>query len=364
MAVKYRVAIIGTGRMGGLIEDEIAVGDPGRPYGHFSAYRAIEACEVVAVANRGAERLKRFAERFGFTNTYLSYEEMILREQPDIVSVTTPSFARAAPLIFCAEHGVRGIYSEKGLCASLAEADRIRAALQANRVAFNWGASRRHMPVYAKLRDAIAAGAIGQPRLAVQYTYTDLIKHHPHTLDTVGMLLGDPAAVWVEGRLIEPGDPFDPNPSRPHPTYDKAAHRFVPAPGREIADPMVGFFRVGYANGTEGVFIPRRGGWEVEVTGTEGRAYAWNDGLHTRIRRDVRGSDVTETVVRAVGESQTMRTIRDVIRELEMGQRTAGNIDITMQTVEAQFGIAHSHLQGGRRVALPVADRSLVIPGG
>jgi hypothetical protein len=29
-----------------------------------------------------------------------------------------------------------------------------------------------------------------------------------------------------------------------------------------------------------------------------------------------------------------------------------------------QFGIAYSSLQGGARVSLPVADRSLYIPGG
>jgi len=51
---RYRVAIIGTGRMGGLIEDEIAAGSFSKPYGHFSAYQAIEQTEVVAVANRGA----------------------------------------------------------------------------------------------------------------------------------------------------------------------------------------------------------------------------------------------------------------------------------------------------------------------
>src|SRR5262249_19780157 len=37
-APMYRVAIIGTGRMGGLIEDEIPEGSFYRPYGHFSAY--------------------------------------------------------------------------------------------------------------------------------------------------------------------------------------------------------------------------------------------------------------------------------------------------------------------------------------
>ena len=114
MGTTYRAAIIGTGRMGGLIEDEIPPGSFSRPYGHFSAYAAIDEVEVVAVANRGAERLERFVKRFGVTNTYLDYRTMIEREKPDIVSVTTPSFARAEPIIFAAEHGVRGIYAEKG----------------------------------------------------------------------------------------------------------------------------------------------------------------------------------------------------------------------------------------------------------
>ena len=41
--------------------------------------------EVVAVANRGKERLERFAARFGVANTYLDYREMILKERPDLV---------------------------------------------------------------------------------------------------------------------------------------------------------------------------------------------------------------------------------------------------------------------------------------
>ena len=53
-----------------------------------------------------------------------------------------------------------------------------------------------------------------------------------------------------------------------------------------------------------------------------------------------------------------------IIRELETGEPTVGRIDITMQSVEVQFGVACSHLQDGARVALPVADRSLYIPGG
>src|SRR5919198_1184469 len=111
-----------------------------RRHTYFAAdARAVGRTEVVAVANRGKERLERFKERFGVERTYLDYREMIECERPDIVSVTTPSLARAEPTIFAAEHGVRGIWAEKGLCASLAEADRVATAVRGNGVVFNWG---------------------------------------------------------------------------------------------------------------------------------------------------------------------------------------------------------------------------------
>ena len=362
---KYRIAIIGTGRMGGLIDDELTPNQFSSPYGHYPAYQYIPETEVVAVANRGTERLKRFSKRFGCTNTYLDYREMIEREKPDIVSITTPSLARAEPIIFAAEHGVKGIYSEKGLCASLDEADRIVAVCRANDIAFNWGAMRRHHDGFKKLRDALLDGVIGELRYAQMYSYTDLIKHHPHTLDLVAMLLGDPAPRWAEGRLVQKGEPlavgYDQRP-RAYPAYDADSHAFLPPAGEEIADPMVDFFRIGYDNGSEGHFLPISGFFDVEVYGSEGRAYAWDNGDTIRIRR--KGDTVEERTIRPQGDSPTVSTIRDIIRQLETGERTAGNIDITMQAVEAQFAIAHSHLQGGTRIEVPVADRSLYIPGG
>lgn len=363
MSSKYRVAIIGTGRMGGLMEDELPVNQFWRPYGHFSSYQAIEQTEVVAVANRGEERLQRFAKRFDFQNTYLDYREMIEKEKPDIVSVTTPSLARAEPIIFCAEHGVRGIYAEKGLCASLEEADRVVAACKKNRIAFNWGAMRRHHDGYVRMAEAIADGDIGEPRYATMCASTDLIKHHPHTLDLVSMMFGDPAPKWVEGAFAEPPS-AEAEGSRQYPKFDADGNRFLPPEGQEIADPMVGYFRIGYENGSEGIFIPQ-GGYDIDVVGTDGRAYSWENGAFFLVRRGrMKSTALEEKIIRPTGESPTVQTIRGIINELETGERTSGNIDVTMQSVEAQFGIAHSHLQGGTRVCLPVEDRSLYIPGG
>lgn len=360
----WRVAIIGSGRMGGLIEDELPSRGFGMPYGHLSAYRAIPGCEVVAVANRGEDRLKRFADRFGIERTYLDYREMVERERPDIVSVTTPSFARAEPIIHCATHGVPAIYAEKGLCGSLAEADAIAKAVRTHGVAFNWGALRRHHDGYRQVREAIARGDIGEPRHATMWFFTDLIKHHPHTIDIVAMLLGDPAPSWVEGRLIAPDDARVAGRARPEPSYDPGTHRFTPPEGHEIADPHVDTFRVGYASGAEATFLPI-GRFDIDIVGTEGRAMTWENGGHFGVRRVLskRGT-VSETRFTPQGDSPTVCTIRDLINAVETGTPTRGNLDVTLPSVEVQFGVAHSHLEGGRRISLPVVDRSLRIPGG
>ena len=188
MSKKYRVGIIGTGRMGGLIEDEISANSFMSPYGHYSAYSSIEQTEVVAIANRSEGRLQKFSNRFGIKNTYLDYKEMIQKEDLDIVSVTTPSHARALPIIFAAENGVRGIYAEKGLCSSLAEADDIYRAIKSNKVAFNWGAMRRHHDGYLKLKKAISEGEIGTPMYVMVFALTDL---------SVDVLLSLISICWV-----------------------------------------------------------------------------------------------------------------------------------------------------------------------
>ena len=70
-----------------------------------------------------------------------------------------------------------------------------------------------------------------------------------------------------------------------------------------------------------------------------------------------------EEVIRPRGESPTVVIIREIVRELETGQRTSGNIDRTLQAAEAEFAVACSHLQGGARLCVPVEDRGLRIPG-
>ena len=57
---------------------------------------------------------------------------MIERENPEIISVTTRPGSHREIVVFAAEHGVKGIWCEKPLCCSMAEADAMVAACEKN----------------------------------------------------------------------------------------------------------------------------------------------------------------------------------------------------------------------------------------
>ena len=68
--------------------------------------------------------------------------------------------------VFAAEHGVKGIYCEKPLCGSMAEADAMVAAVEKYGVKFNYGTQRRYIPVYRKMRELADAGELGTVQAA------------------------------------------------------------------------------------------------------------------------------------------------------------------------------------------------------
>ena len=142
----YRAALIGCGRMAGPIED--GVRDlPGMvlPYAHGDGFEACERTDLVALVSRRAEAREWFGERFGIPEErrYTDYREMIDRERPDIVTAGTQPGERAEMVIHAAEHGVKAIYAEKALAASMQETDAMVEAVERNGVAFNLGTQRR-----------------------------------------------------------------------------------------------------------------------------------------------------------------------------------------------------------------------------
>ena len=95
----YRVGIIGGGRQGTC---------------HARGYQLHPRTELAAVADTDAENLDIFCRRFGVKG-YLSYEDMLEKEDLDISAPNLPVKANPAAVIASAGAGVKAIFCEKPL---------------------------------------------------------------------------------------------------------------------------------------------------------------------------------------------------------------------------------------------------------
>ena len=87
---EYRVGIIGLGRMGASIDDEM-VGHPVFlvPCSHAAAFAHEPRTRLVAGAAPSEESRAQFQKRYGDVRTYADYNQMLEAENLDIVGVAT-----------------------------------------------------------------------------------------------------------------------------------------------------------------------------------------------------------------------------------------------------------------------------------
>ena len=343
-------AVIGCGRMGGLIDDEVGAGAATLlPYGHAGAYRLAPGVRLVAAADLDAQRCEAFCDRFGIPGRYGDHREMLATVHPDIVSVTVPATARARVVIEAARAGVRGVYAEKALCCSLGEADAIEAAFREAGTAFNIGTSRRYHPSY---RAALGVAAeLGGARLAAAYAAGGLMHTHSHTIDTLLFLLGDPGVVSVSARL--------------------ALAAGAVQEGRLPADPAVEWAVIDCAGGLRAALLAAPGRYEFEVVCPAGAILAHNNGrVETwRVRRAAwgqpRGGAWAEEPFpdHDTSVSPTLRAVLELVGAVREGTPTSGGMAIARRQMEVGLAMALSHLRGGVPVGLgDPAARDLYVP--
>ena len=170
--------------MGGTIDEEVRGGPNALllPYSHAAGYTACERTTIVAAADVVEENLERVCSKWNIPKRYTDYREMIEKEAPDILSVATRPGNHAEITTFAAEHGVKGIYCDKPLCASMEEADAMVEICEKNRVKFNLGTQRRYTPSYIKMREIVESGEIGERRSVIAYASGGALWGYTHAL--------------------------------------------------------------------------------------------------------------------------------------------------------------------------------------
>ena len=100
---------------------------------HLNAFTRLPNVEAVALAGLEEDRLQQLGGRYGVPNLYRSWEDLLARDDLDVVSIGAPNHLHA-PIAIAALEGGRHVLCEKPLARTGAEAERIvRAAKRADR---------------------------------------------------------------------------------------------------------------------------------------------------------------------------------------------------------------------------------------
>ena len=348
----YRVAIVGLGRMGSTLDMSIANG-----------CRMSQRLEVVAGADILPERRRAFTDKWSVSAVYEHYQEMIEKEQPDMVAVCTTATGvqkpgRKAPsrdfkqdlhadmAVWCAEAGVRMLFVEKAVACSPQAADAILDACHKNGTLLNTGVMMRFDDRFTAVKGIIDRGDLGEPTHVVAYTESNTLMHmHIHSMDMVSYLIGDPGVKAVRGELIPRSLSVNDN--------------------RLDQDPNSSY-HIEFANGVEAWSVPA-GPRDFEVIGTKGMVRAMKSASSVA-RWEIRPGDGGrgEWFEAPAGtppeQNHTPQAcLEDLVAAHENGRPTRGNVDVTHNITEACLAVAESHRRGGSWVQLPMENRDLYV---
>jgi predicted dehydrogenase len=148
---RYRAAVIGhTGRGN---------------YGHGldAVWLALPECQVVGVADADEKGLAAAVKRLGNPKGFLDYRRMLDELKPDLVSIGPRWLDQHRDMVVAAaQRGVRGIYLEKPLCRTLAEADEMIAECEKHRVKLALAFQTRYGPKIPVIEGLLRDGTVGK----------------------------------------------------------------------------------------------------------------------------------------------------------------------------------------------------------
>ena len=177
------------------------VGFRGRGRALARYWQGVERAQLVAVADLIAEHLEDAGKEFPNIRTYPDHASMLEKADLDVVTIGTAPKFRPPIVRDAANGGVKGIYMEKPMANSLAEADAMIEQCRAGGTVLTIGHQIRWTDHFRWARDAIRNGAIGRPTHGYVYWPAARIFYYgTHFLDALTFAL-DSVPVEVAGAV-------------------------------------------------------------------------------------------------------------------------------------------------------------------
>jgi predicted dehydrogenase len=352
----YRTAVVGLTGIG--MSPAPAAADPvlGRqvPHSHVSAYALEPRTTVVAVCDLVPALLDRFREQWGQTfpeaRTYTDYREMLAKEQIDLLSVVTSDHRHAQIVVDAAEAGVKGIFCEKPIATTMADAERMIAACRAHNVPLLIDHSMRWFPEYVEARRLLRDGAIGEIRRVMVTgcgTRAMLFRNTTHVVDMLCFLVGsDPK--WLVAELDDQWNDYPPS--------------YAGDGGKDPAtDPGVSAY-IHFQNGVRAFLncsqmpVSYR---EWDVIGDKGRLrIGYQTAELWRLQEDGQLA-MTPLRPKYTTRADFTAALAELIDLVETGNATGGssNGEDGRRTLSILLGILQSAAADSTRITFPIQDR-------
>jgi len=350
----YRAAIVG---LSGIAADPSPSGpDPVlgemMPHSHVAAYAHIPNTTVVGVCDLVPSLIERFGEEWGSVfpeaHTYTDYREMLANEQIDLLSVVTPDNRHPQIVVDAVEAGVKGIFCEKPIATTLADADRIIAACAQHNVPLLIDHTRRWYPEYLEARRLVRAGAIGPLRRIVATLSGPramLFRNGTHLIDAT-CLFAESEPLWVSAELDDEQRDYGP--------------RYAGDGGRDPATDPGGSAVIHFQNGVRAFVNASKGtpmNFELDLLGATGRIR-----IGTHVGEIWRFLEDGRPAISALRAPHTTRgdmvaAIEELIGLVEHGGRGSSTGEDGRRVLSILLAILQSSTASGSRITFPVSDR-------
>jgi predicted dehydrogenase len=207
MAEKTRWGILATGRIAGTFAEGL---------------QSAADAELVAVGSRTQQKADEFGEKYGVPHRHGSYEALAADDDVDVIYVSTPHVLHKDNTILCLQAG-KAVLCEKPFTINAAEARQVVQLARDRKLFLMEAMWTRYLPLVVRVRQMVADGAIGEPRMVqVDFGFRSgwnpqgrllnpdlgggsLLDVGVYNVSLASMLLGTPTRIATVAHLGETG---------------------------------------------------------------------------------------------------------------------------------------------------------------
>ena len=350
-APTLRVGVIGLGRVAWELElDELR----GKPCSHVGAWRSAPNVQLVAGCDSDREQREAFADHYPDVTLYDDYHEMLAEQRLDLLSICAYATERHEMTLRALEAGVRGIWCEKAMAASLAEADAMNEALANSGATMIISFMRRWEPRFEKVKELLEEGAIGALESINVHFSGNMLHTGTHAFDMLHYWCGEAAGVqaWLDTEVAR---------------SEQSGYRFD---GDDTVEDFGGFARIRFRNGIDAVIHGHDKGYfrfEFELLGSHGMMRIGNRQLElwqtTESHHYSGFKELEQIPFPAVAHRNLWSAAAaDLLRSLYTGQTSRCGAAEGRHSLAIALAMHHSHHNGNRWVDIEEAPRELYVP--